>query len=214
MLLSNRRNPKKKIKTNDILIENKDLAKDLAMAKMEKEQLKRDNIAAAKSLELKRKSLGLDYKACEKIEKEHFSKVEKLQDKKLKLLLEVEDKKTELENLNISITSAFNLKNELVKSIPSLEDKKLKLENEIKETTEEYNRNKSNSEIYLSNIRNQIDIYHKELAILDSKLLSARKELKDLLEKTDLENKILHKRHKDLEIYEMRIRSKNPNIIL
>jgi chromosome segregation ATPase len=186
----------------------------VAELKKQKELLERDNREASKSLDSKRRSLNLDYKSCEKIEKEHFAKIDKARNEYLDIVDKFDIKNGELININNQVSSLIMLRQDLLSVIPELKQDKIKLEKEIYETIERYNNDKKNSEIYLNRVREKIEESNKEFNVLDEKLTVAKAELKEITEKNTLENKILARRHNDLEIYERRIRKQNPNINL
>lgn len=207
-MLAGRRNPHKSIK---VFISPTKEADELAKLKVEKEILARENRESAQALDAKRKSLNLDYKSCQKIEKEHFAKIEKLQNEYNLLFNKVQDKNEEYIKLAQSISSLNNLKQELEKQIPVLENNKLQLEKDIYEKTEKNNVDKKNSEVYLSGIRKKIDEEATLYNELNQKLILAKEELRETIEKTNEENRILSFKQRDLEIYEARLRKKYPN---
>ena len=151
---------------------------DLSIAnlRIEKEILNKQNIESAIALESKRKSLNLDYKACEKIEKEHFDKVDKLQDEYAKLFNKFEDLKEECERLETRIGYLNDDRESLLKSMPILNEDKLRLENEIEETINKLNETKSNANKYIANITEKIENLNKEYQDIDGKLLVAKEE--------------------------------------
>lgn len=187
---------------------------ELAELKKNKEILERDNCEAAKSLEAKRRSLNLDYKSCQKIEKEHFDKIDKAREEYLDLVDKYDKKNEELINLNANVSSLVVLKQDLLLLIPKLEKTKLELEKEIYETTEKYNQDKKNSELYLNNLREKIEKENKVFNELDEKLTIAMAEFKEITEKNTIENKLLARRQNDLDIYENRLRKKYPTEII
>ena len=187
---------------------------ELAELKKDKEILERDNCEAAKSLEAKRRSLNLDYKSCQKIEKEHFDKIDKAREEYLDLVDKYDKKNEELINLNANVSSLVVLKQDLLLLIPKLEKTKLELEKEIYETTEKYNQDKKNSELYLNNLREKIEKENKVFNELDEKLTIAMAEFKEITEKNTIENKLLARRQNDLDIYENRLRKKYPTEII
>lgn len=176
-----------------------------------RELLERENVEITKVLNDKRKNSGLDYKACQRIEDEHFSKVDEADNKYLVLIEQLNEKNKELEASKQQYNNIIESEAYLKGVIPSLKKAKAKLEEEIKETAEKFNQDKENSEIYLSNIRERIDKRHKEFKELSDELSQARKEFNQLIEDTQLENKVLSTRKRDMEIYEARFRAKNPD---
>lgn len=176
-----------------------------------RELLERENVEITKVLNDKRKNSGLDYKACKRIEDEHFSKVDETDNKYLVLIEQLNEKNKELEASQARLNNIVETETYLFSKIPLLENYKIQLDKEIQETAEKFNQDKENSEIYLSNIRERIDKRHKEFKELSEELSRARKEFNQLIEDTQLENKVLSTRKKDLEIYELRLRKKYPN---
>jgi chromosome segregation ATPase len=208
MLEGKRRVNKNKLnKANDISISNLDIAN----LKIQKELLNRENTELSASLDAKRKSLGLDYKSCQKIEKEHFDKVNKLRNEYLDLVSLYDSKSLELMRVNESVCSLRGSIQCLTADIESLNKDKEKLAIEIEETTYNNNVDKKNSETYLSNLRELIASLNNEYLDISNKLLIAKQELSKTLESTQLENKLIARRQKDIDIYEARFRGKYPN---
>ena len=199
---------RKKKQDNSSLVEEQ-LAINELMS--EKEKLQKENRELNKVLGEKRRASGIDYQACVIIEKEHFAKVDALKDEYVDIINLVDDKNEELSASNNNTSHLTKIVEDLKKEIPKLKEDKKKLEEEKQSILISLNTNKVNSEQYLTNIRESIDKKHREHRELSEELKVLRKEFAELSEKTKLENEVLAKRNRDLEIYEARLRRKYPN---
>ena len=185
-------------------------AEKSAKLRIERKQLEKENIEITKTLDEKRKSLSLYRNAFDKIEKERLLNVEELKNKAADLTNKINDKNSEYKNIS-DIVSGFVASEQSLKiSISSLEDKKIKLEREVKESTEKFNLDKSNSDTYIVSLREKSDKLFAEVSDLEKSLDEAKKDLKSVLERVAEENRVLSIRKKDLEIYEARLRKKYP----
>jgi len=202
-----RRN-KRKLVSN---VSNIDILLEINKLKAEKELIEKENIEVTKVLDAKRKSIDLDYKSYEIIENEHFSKIEKANNEYVTLLNDIDNKNKELEGINERTASLLSLEEKLNKTIPILEDKKNKLEIETTDVINRLNLNKKNSEIYLSNLTEKIEEERKIYEKLSEKVGNIKREYKKTMELINLENNVLGKRQRDLQIYEARLRKKYPN---
>jgi len=202
-----RRN-KRKLVSN---VSNIDILLEINKLKAEKELIEKENIEVTKVLDAKRKSIDLDYKSYEIIENEHFSKIEKANNEYVTLLNDIDNKNKELEGINERTASLLSLEEKLNKTIPILEDKKNKLEIETTDVINRLNLNKKNSEIYLSNLTEKIGEERKIYEKLSEKVGNIKREYKKTMELINLENNVLGKRQRDLQIYEARLRKKYPN---
>jgi len=202
-----RRN-KRKLVSN---VSNIDILLEINKLKAEKELIEKENIEVTKVLDAKRKSIDLDYKSYEIIENEHFSKIEKANNEYVILLNDIDNKNKELEGINERTASLLSLEEKLNKTIPILEDKKNKLEIETTDVINRLNLNKKNSEIYLSNLTEKIEEERKIYEKLSEKVGNIKREYKKTMELINLENNVLGKRQRDLQIYEARLRKKYPN---
>lgn len=178
--------------------------------RIERELLEQQNIVAAKTLDDKRKTSGLDYKSCKKIEDEHFAKIEKLESEYLDLVEKVEVKNKELLDAQNILSITIESENYLKNIIPTLKQIKVKLEKEIHNTTFKFNTDKSFMDRYLYEIRLETTDAKAELNSFIDKFSEAKVEFNKLIEATHLENKVLSIRKKDLEIYELRLRKQYP----
>jgi len=185
-------------------------AEKSAKLRIERKQLEKENIEITKTLDEKRKSLSLYRNAFDKIEKERLLNVEELKNKAADLTNKINDKNSEYKNIS-DIVSGFVASEQSLKiSISSLEDKKIKLEREVKESTEKFNLDKSNSDTYIVSLREKSDKLFAEVSDLEKSLDEAKKDLKSVLERVAEENRVLSIRKKDLEIYEARLIKKYP----
>jgi len=208
MLDGKRRVHKNKVKDiKDVISDNFNIAN----LRIQREILNRENTELSASLDEKRKSLGLDYKSCQKIEKEHFDKVEKLRDEYFNLIARYDAKSSELMRINESVCSLRESINGLTSDIELLKRNREKLAIEDEEMTYKHNVDKKNSELYLSKLRGEISILNSEYLNISGQLLIAKEELKKTQESNQLENKLIARRQKDIEIYEARFRAKNPD---
>lgn len=199
-------------KRNKILIvSNVDELLEINKLRSQREIIEKENIEVTKALEEKRKSLGFDYKSCDRIEKEHYDKLDKTNTEYIDLLNAIDEKNTELDGINYRIIDLLKIEQKLNNIIPELLKEKQKLEVELKDAVDNLNFNKNNSEVYLSNIRKNIDDERRIHKDLMEKIGKAKAELRITMDLIKEENAVLGKRQRDLEIYEARLRKKYPN---
>ena len=157
------------------------------------------------------KKLSVQDGSCEIIQKEHIENLEKLQNEHAILFNNVEDKKEEYRSLNGSISNSQKVKIKLDEIIPKFEKSKKQLEKDIDVLKENHATTKGNCEAELTVIRQKTEdskvIYNDVI----KQMKVEKKELVDLIEKNNMENKVLAQRQKDLQIYAARLHKKYPN---
>jgi chromosome segregation ATPase len=186
-------------------------AEKSAKLRIERKQLEKENVEVTKTLDEKRKSLSLIYNDFDKVEKEHLLNVEELKNKAADLTNKINDKNSEFRNISDIVSNFVANEQDLKTSISSLKDIKGKLEAEVKDSTEKFNLDKNNSEVYIVSLRDKSDKLFIEVSGLEKTLDEAKKELNSVLERVAEENRVLSIRKKDLEIYEARLRKKYPS---
>lgn len=180
--------------------------------RIERELKEAENKELVVGLNENRKSLFKLESSFKEIEKEHENKIEKSKNEYLSILKEIDLKSSELRAINEKIFSLLNIENDLLNSIPSLEKRKNKLEDEIKRKTEDYNKDKNNSEIYLTFLSKEISENDKKLKELKNNLNNTQIDFDKLIKKINNENEVLSKRQRDLEIHEVRLKKKYPEV--
>ena len=189
-------------------------AEKLAKIKQETELAEKQNREVSESLAEKRKLDTLSYKDCKKIEEEHIEEVEKLENEKVSLLVDIEKKQDEYNKLNSLISNFNNNVTFLEGKIPNLK-KELKYLKENKEfETLEFNKTKFEHETILLGLAEEAKKQQDILIDIDNKLTSSRQALKETIEKINEENRLMSIRRKDLEIYEKRLRVKYPDDVI
>lgn len=179
--------------------------------KIERELKELENKEIIGGLEENRLNLSKLISSFKEIEKEHYNRIDKANAEYAELLNAIDEKNKELDGLNYRIIDLLKIEQRLNNIIPELSNEKQRLEIELKDTVDRLNFNKNNSEIYLSNIRKNIDderITHKDLI---EKIGKAKAELRTTIDLIKEENAVLSKRQRDLEIYEVRLKKKYPN---
>lgn len=176
--------------------------------KIERELKEEENKSLILSLEENRKLLYKLISSFSKIEKEHQDKLEQASKEYLSVIKAIDLKNNELSTLNTLVNNLKEKEIKLSSVIITLEENKINLEDEINKKIKNLNLDKNNSEIYLSSLRDKIEIGNKEYNEISEKLSKAKEELRKTIEEINTENTVLAVRKKDIEIYENRLKTK------
>lgn len=183
---------------------------EIAKLRIEKELIERDNVEAAKALEEKRKSLGLDFKGFKKLEEEHRIEIDKLVAKKLDL----EDVVNELDNrekvLRFQINGLIDQNESLSTMIMQKEARKTEIDQAFKVDMDKYASLREINQNALNKQREELLNLGTRISIAEGALERIKTEFDEMHQKAMEETKILGIRQKDLEIYERRLRKKYP----
>jgi len=182
--------------------------------KIERELNEEENKALVKGLEENRKNLSDLMESFKKVEKEHQERIDKSENYYFSIIDSINKKNNELTTLNSLICNLIEKEKDLSSSITILTENKSKLDKEIATKTEDFNRDKYNSEIYLSSLRDSINNANNEYNDINEKLVIAKEDLRLTIEKINNENGVLSTRKKDLEIYETRLKTKYPEEVI
>jgi uncharacterized phage infection (PIP) family protein YhgE len=201
----------KKSKNLKLYIKPTEEADKIALLKIENEKLEKQNKELAEAVSEKMKRLQFDLSDYKKIEQEHFNKVENLTNQAVELISKVEEKQELFNKLNNNISILQEKEPILKDDINKTGINLTKLEDKLLKETEEFNKKKFNNEEFIKVLDKKIKEKQSELSKFDSDLEKCKKEFDDTLEKINEENRILSKKQRDLEIYELRLRKKYPN---